>query len=101
VVLHRDKWSESVVQCIVCSDCKERGGGVELGPTLHSVELPRITATHSNITHPTRFDNIVKSLHSLPNGCLVVGPVALKDIDVVGLETFERRFYRIENVLAR
>ena len=22
VVLHRDKWSESVVQCIVCGDCK-------------------------------------------------------------------------------
>lgn len=24
VVLHRDKWSESIVQCIVCSECKER-----------------------------------------------------------------------------
>ena len=24
VVLHRDKWSEPVVQCIVCSECKER-----------------------------------------------------------------------------
>ena len=23
VVLHRDKWSESVVQCIVCSECEE------------------------------------------------------------------------------
>jgi hypothetical protein len=60
-----------------------------------------MTATHSNVTHPTRLDNIVKGLHSLFNGCLMVEPVALKDIDVVGLETFERRFYRIEDVLAR
>ena len=24
MVLHRDKWSEPVVQCIVCSECKEK-----------------------------------------------------------------------------
>lgn len=61
-----------------------------MGHTLHSVELPSIAATHSNVTHPARLDNIVKSLHSLFNGCIVVEPVALKDIDVIGLETFER-----------
>lgn len=54
------------------------------------MELPSITATHSNVAHPARLDNIVKGLHSLSNGCLVVEPVALKDIDVIGLETFER-----------
>lgn len=89
VILHRDKWSESVVQCMVCSECKEKGGKVWLGHTLHSVKLPSITATHPNVAHPTRLDNIVKGLHSLSDGCLVIEPVALKDIDVVGLETVE------------
>jgi hypothetical protein len=70
------------------------------GHTLHSMELPSRAAAHSNVTYPARFDNVVKGLHGLLNGSLMIKSVALKDIDVVGLETVERRFYGIEDVLA-
>jgi hypothetical protein len=64
------------------------------------MELPSSAAAHSNVTHPARLDNVVKGLHGLLNGSVRVEPMALKDIDVVGLETFERRFNRVEDVLA-
>ena len=90
VVLHRDKWCQSAVQCVVCSECEERPARAESAHTLHCMELPSITATHANVAYPTRLDNVVKSLHCLFNGSLRVEPVALEDIDVVHLETFER-----------
>ena len=68
---------------------------------MHSVELPSITATHSNVMYPTRLDDVVKGLHCLFDGGLLIEPMALKEVDVIGLETFKGQFHRVEDVLVR
>ena len=61
--------------------------------------LPSVAATHAYVPDISRLDNIMQSLHRLLNRCVRIKAVALQDVDIVELETFQRLLHRIKNVL--
>lgn len=121
VVLHRDERCEFVLNCIVChvirlsGDASSKGGRVR---TLHGVDygmrglgqlmrmyvrnrrtLVRIARAHADVAYVASLHDIMESLHSLFNGCVVVEPVALEHVDVVELQALQARFDSSENML--
>jgi hypothetical protein len=62
--------------------------------------LVRVARRHADVTHVSRLNNIVQRLHRFFNGCIVIKPVALKNIDIVKLEAPERVLDRIEDVFS-
>ena len=69
------------------------------GLTLHGVKLVRKTAAHTDIPHPPLLHHIVQRLHRLFDRRLGVKAVALQEIDIVELQSFQRGLDRVENVL--
>lgn len=76
MILHRDKRRELVRDCIV----------------LHGLELIGVTARHADVPRVPGLDDVVQGLHGFGDGCVIVEPVALEDVDVVELEALEGVF---------
>ena len=66
----------------------ERREFVRNGVVLHGMELIGVAARHADVPRVPSLNDIVQGLHGFGNGSIVVEPVALKQIDVVELETF-------------
>ena len=66
---------------------RERG---DLELTLHQLELPCPTTTHSGIPDPAGLYDIMQRLHSLFDRCFRVKSVELEYVYVFQLEPFER-----------
>jgi hypothetical protein len=68
-------------------------------PTLHDAELPRPTRAHPDVPDVAGLDDVVEGLHGLLDRGVWIEAMALQDIDVVQLESLERCFDRVEDVL--
>src|SRR5436190_66128 len=55
---------------------------------------------HTDGPYLSLLEQTTHHLRSLGNGCLRIGPMSLIDIDVVGLETFQRRVDLCQNPVA-
>lgn len=93
LVLHRNERGQSIVECVGYHQCESplterEKGNLEL--TLHQLELPCPTTTHSDISNPASLDDIMQRLHSLLDGCFRVKSVELEYVNVFQLESFER-----------
>ena len=51
--------------------------------------LPSIAATHAYVSNVSCFDYIMQSLHRLLDWCIRIKAVALQDVDVIKLKTFQ------------
>lgn len=67
--------------------------------TLHELELPCPATGHANVPDPTSLYDIVKRLHRLLDGRLVVESVTLENVDVVEPEPLERALDRGKDAL--
>lgn len=84
MVLHRDEGSQVVGDRIV----------------LHRVELIRIARAHSDVADVARFDHIVQSLHSFLDRGLIIEAMALKDVDIVEIESLQASLDAIKDMLS-
>lgn len=104
LVLHRNEGGQSIVECVGYHQyeypLRERErGNLEL--TLHQLELPGPTTTHSDIPDPTSLDDIMQRLHGLFNRCFRVESVELEYVNVFQLKPFERVLHRGKDSLFR
>lgn len=67
--------------------------------TLHELELPRPATGHADVPDPTGLHDVVKRLHRLLDGRLVVESVTLEDVDVVESEPLKRALDRGKDAL--
>lgn len=97
LVLHRNERSQAVMDGVLClvslntSSVYDKRLDFEICErTLHHLELPSPATAHSDMSHISRFDHIVKRLHGLFDRRIVVEAVTLEEINVVELESLER-----------
>ena len=51
--------------------------------------LPSVAATHAYVPNVSRFDYIMQSLHRLLDWSIRIEAVALQDVDIIKLKTFQ------------
>ena len=83
MVLHTDEFCPSIL----------------LGAELHHCELECPHGTRTNVANLAGFNNVVKRFHCLLDRGVLIEAVNLKEVDVRGIETFERRIHCVEDGL--
>ena len=67
--------------------------------TLHGAELPGVARAHANVADVSRLDDVVERLHRLLDRRIIVEPMALKNVNVVELQTLQAVLDALKDVL--